>query len=147
VKYAFIKSQYPRHKISRMCDVFGVSSSGYYDWIERPESNHSKDDRRLVTKMSCFHKSSFEIYGSPRLHKDLVEDGEIVGVNRVARLMREAGIQSKMAKRFVITTDSRKTTEPAPDRLQRHFKVSRENEVGCLIPPLYGPERDGCIWP
>ena len=57
------------------------------------------------------------------IHQDLVDAGEQVGVNRVARLMSKHSIQSKMAKKFVITTDPKNTLQPATDRLKRHFDL------------------------
>lgn len=53
----------------------------------------------------------------------------MVSRQRVARLMREQGIQSKMAKRFVITTNSKSTTGPAPDRLERRFRTEEKNQA------------------
>ena len=52
-----------------------------------------------------------------------------VGVNRVARLMKQHGVQSKMAKKFVITTDSKHTQQPAPDRLKRQFTVEAPDQA------------------
>lgn len=121
MKYAFIRTQCQTHKISRMCEVLGVSTSGYYDWRDRPESNRAKENRQLRSKIEIFHKVSRGIYGSPRIYRDLVESGETVGINRVERLMKEHGIQSKMARKFVITTDSKRTMQPAPDLLKRRF--------------------------
>jgi putative transposase len=112
-----------------MCDVLSVSSSGYYDWADRPESARDKENRQLTLKIRCFHQVSRRIYGSPRIHRDLLAAEETVGVNRVARLMKQAGIQSKMAKKFVLTTDSKNTMQPAPDRLQREFNPKRENQA------------------
>jgi len=43
--------------------------------------------------------------------------------------MQSAGIQSKMAKRFVITTNSKNTLAPAPDRLKRLFRTSKPNQA------------------
>lgn len=43
--------------------------------------------------------------------------------------MSRAGIESKMTKRFVITTHSRNTLAPAPDHLQRGFRVDRQNKA------------------
>ena len=109
MKYAFIREQRVYHSLNTLCSVIGVSTSGYYDWIDRPISQTSKDNSRLITKIRCFHKASHLIYGSPRIHKDLVDDDENVSRPRVARLMRAKGIQSKVAKRFVITTNSKNT--------------------------------------
>lgn len=129
MKYAFIREHRQSHKVSRLCEVLEVSTSGYYDWLIRPESPRTKENRRLVTKIRCFHQASREIYGSPRIHQDLVESGERIGVNRVARLMRSEGIQSKVAKKFVITTNSKNTLQPAPDYLQRDFKREAIDEA------------------
>ena len=129
MKYAFIQSNTEHFKVTRMCEVLCVSGSGYYDWLQRPESSRSQSNRRLLTKIRCFHQSSRRIYGSPRIHRDLLASGEDVGVKRVARLMKDAKIQSKMAKKFVITTDSKNTMKPAPDKLQRNFKLTEKNKA------------------
>ncbi len=75
------------------------------------------------------HRFSRGIYGSPKIHADLVAEGESCSLNRVARLMRAAEIKSKLSRKFVLTTDSRNTMQPAPDLLKRQFKVNRPNKV------------------
>lgn len=59
----------------------------------------------------------------------MLEAGEACGVNRVARLMRVADIQSKMARKFVVTTDSKNTMQPAPDLIKRQFKADDQNKA------------------
>jgi putative transposase len=145
VKYAFIHSHRQQFKIIRMCDVLDVSSSGYYDWIDRPESARTMENRRLTMKIRCFHQASKRIYGSPRIHQDLLEVNEAVGVNRVARLMSKAGIQSKMAKKFVITTDSKNTMQPAPDLLQRNFNPVRKDQAW-VSDTTFIPTRQGWLY-
>ena len=145
MKYAFIQSHSKQFKISRMCDVLEVSSSGYYDWSDRPESERSRDNRRLTMKIRCFHQASKRIYGSPRIHKDLLEVNEAVGVNRVARLMSRAGIQSKMAKKFVITTDSKNTMQPAPDLLRRNFDLVQKDQAW-VSDTTFIPTRQGWLY-
>jgi putative transposase len=58
-----------------------------------------------------------------------MDDGETCGVNRVARLMKVADIKSKMARKFVITTDSKNTMQPAPDLLKRQFTVDKPDKA------------------
>ena len=106
-----------------MCEVLLVSASGFYDWIDRPESPRSIESSRLSDKIASIHKRSRRIYGSPKIHKELIEDNERCSVNRVARLMRKADIQSKLARKFVITTNSKNTMKAAPDLLQRQFST------------------------
>lgn len=129
MKYAFIKAHRKEHKITRMCEVLEVSPGGFYDWLDRPESNRLRKNRQLTTKISHYHRRSRGIYGSPKIHEDLLDEGEACGVNRVARLMKSAGIQSKMARKFVVTTDSKNTMQPAADLLQRRFTVDGHDKA------------------
>lgn len=129
MRYAFIRENRSAHSLSILCDVLGVSSSGYYDWLDRPMSETAKKNQQLTTKIQCFHKASNDIYGAPRIQRDLNEDGEHVSRQRVGRLMKRAGIQSKVVKKFIVTTDSKATTKPAPDRLRRHFARPASNQA------------------
>ena len=129
MKYAFIKKQRHKHALTHLCSVLSVSTSGYYDWLGRAASATQQSNNGLLTKIRCFHQSSRQTYGSPRIHKDLIASGESISVNRVAKLMRGAGIQAKMAKRFVITTNSKNTLAPAPDRLKREFRTIKPNHA------------------
>ncbi len=106
MKYAFVREQRPNHLLEILCSTLSVSTSGYYDWLGRPTSKKTQDNSRLVTKIRCFHKASYSIYDTLRIHKDLMDDGENISRQCVTRLMKMHGIQSKMAKKFVITTHS-----------------------------------------
>lgn len=111
-----------------MCRVLEVSRSGYYGWLGRPESLRAKRHRDLLVKIRRAHIASRKIYGSPRIHGELVGQGERVGKNTVASLMRKADIQSKVHKRFVVTTDSRRTKRPAENMLGGIFTSERPNQ-------------------
>ncbi|WP_026362668.1 IS3 family transposase [Cycloclasticus pugetii] len=128
MRYAFIQSQQHKHPLNRLCSTLNVSTSGYYDWLDRPVSKTQRTNQRLLTKIRCFHQSSRQTYGSPRVHQDLLAAGEHVSVNRVARLMKSAGIQSKMTKRYIVTTNSKNTLSPASDRLKRNFFTVKPNQ-------------------
>ncbi|MDZ7803158.1 IS3 family transposase [Thiohalophilus sp.] len=145
MKYAFIREQAARYTVSRLCQILDVSASGYYDWRDRPESTRAKQNRALLSKITVFHRASRGIYGSPRIHRDLLESGEQVGENRVARLMRDNDIQSRMARKFVITTDSKNTLKPAPDRLQRQFNVV-EPDKAWVSDTTFIPTRQGWLY-
>ncbi len=145
MKYAFIQSQSHAHSVHRMCKVLGISSSGYYDWRSRPESNRALENRLLISSIKHFHKASRGTYGSPRIHQDLLASDKTVGVNRVARLMRLVGIQSKMAKRFVITTNSKNTLKAAPDHLKRRFNTIEQNQAW-VSDTTFIPTRQGWLY-
>ena len=129
MKYTFIQEQRQHHTATALCSALNVSMSGYYDWVDRPLSSTARANQALVTKIRCYHKASRSTYGSPRIHKDLESEGERVSRQRVARLMRSERIQSKMAKRFVITTNSKNTKSPAPDLLKRNFRATGRNQA------------------
>jgi len=98
VKYAFIREHRRHYPLTRLCDMLEVSASGYHDWLERPASNRRQENKRLTTKIAYYHRQSREIYGSPKIHIDLVKAGEAISVNRIARLMKAANIQSKVER-------------------------------------------------
>jgi transposase InsO family protein len=106
-----------------MCTLLKVSRSGYYAWLERPESRRSLENRTLEDKIRVFHAASHGIYGSPKIHRDLIDDGVRCGKNRVARIMREAGIRSRAKKKFKATTNSRHNLPVAPNLLNQDFTV------------------------
>lgn len=131
--------------MTRLFEVLEVSGSGYYDWLERPESTRSRENRRLTDKIRYFHHRSRSIYGSPKIHEDLTGAGEVCSVNRVARLMKVADIQSRLARKFVITTNSKNTLQPAPDLLQRNFTVAECNRAW-VSDTTFIPTREGWLY-
>ena len=113
-----------------MCKTLMVSRSGFYAWLDRDESDRSRENHRLLTLIRGIFDESREIYGAPRVHRTLVRRGEVCGPNRVARLMRKAGLRSKTKRRFRLkTTDSNHRYPIAPDRVERDFQASAANQV------------------
>lgn len=127
MKYRAIYGARTRYCVRMMCRALSVSRSGYYDWVDRPQSARSTRHDALTQKIRFSHWASRQNYGSPRIHSDLKESGERVGENTVALLMQRAGIVPKTVRKFRVTTDSRKTV-PAPNRLDQRFTAARPNE-------------------
>lgn len=84
--------------IERMASVFNVTRSGYYAYVKRGKSDRSNEDQILLEVIEKSHKESRGRYGSPSIHGDLKDLGYKVGRKRVARIMREHGIQSTRVK-------------------------------------------------
>ncbi len=115
--------------VSLMCRSLGVSTSGFYAWASRSESNRSKENKMLVTQIQSVHTVSRRTYGSPRVHAELQEQGFGVGRNRVARLMRENGIRARGKRRYKNTTDSDHDRRIAPNVLNRKFQVNAPDKA------------------
>ena len=110
-----------------MCRVLEVSESGYYAWRSRPESQRSRENRKLVVHIKAVHHESDATYGSPRIQRELADQGIACSENRVARLMRLEGVQAKQARRFKATTDSKHSLPVAENLLARQFEPVQPN--------------------
>jgi putative transposase len=112
-----------------MCRLLKVSKAGYYAWRERPSSERSRSDERLLTKVKMIHRTSRETYGSPRVHAQLRREGTRVGKKRVARLMKAAGVLVRIRRRFRVTTTSQHEHPIAPNVLKRRFGIAQVGAV------------------
>lgn len=91
VKYEFIEAHQDEHTVVKMCEVLGVSTSGYYKWKERQtqeETEKEKKRNELKRKISKSFHESLGTYGSPRVHDDLIDWGYNVFQKTVARYMQ-----------------------------------------------------------
>jgi transposase InsO family protein len=129
MKYRFISDHRGTFKVGRMCTLLNVSRAGYYAWCKRPESRRSRENRALEAKIRVLHAASHGIYGSPKIHRDLVEDGIACGKNRVARIMRKANLRSRTKKKFKATTDSRHNLPVAGNLLNQNFTAQAPDSV------------------
>jgi putative transposase len=104
-----------------MCRVLGVSPSGYYAWRKRPLSARARTNVELAAHIEAIHRLSRGTYGAPRIHAELAARGHRAGHNRVARLMRRAGVQGVSRRKPCRTTVRDATARPAPDLVDRQF--------------------------
>ena len=132
------------YTVTRLCSVMQVSRRGYYDWLNRPASARELSNQRLLVEIKRVFYANREVYGAPRIYRTLVEAGHACGLNRVARLMQQAGVVPKTVKKFRVTTDSRKSHRPAPNLLARDFSANRPNEKW-VADVTYVPTREGWL--
>ena len=124
MRYRFIDAEKASYPIRLLCRCLAVSRSGYYAWRDRPPSVRSREDAQLKVKIAAYHAASRRSYGSPRIHRDLREEGDRVSRKRVARLMRELEIEGIRKRAFRVTTDSNHRFPVAPNVLMRDFEVN-----------------------
>lgn len=128
MKYRFMDRYGSGFEVKKMSEVLGVNRSGYYAYQERGQSVRAKENERLRTLIRMIWSRSRELYGSPRITIELRAQGLRCGKNRVARLMREAGIRSQTKKAFKVTTKPGGLTE-AEDLVQRCFQADEPGKV------------------
>jgi putative transposase len=129
VKYAFIQTHQTVFSVSRMCRVFEVSRSGFYEWLSRPESARKQADRQLEAEIKQAFENSRENYGTRRIQQTLRDQGRPVSRARIGRLMRQQGLRCKTRRRFRATTNSNHHLPVAPNHLGRQFQVAQPDRV------------------
>ena len=128
MKFAFVEAERANAPVDLLCKVLGVSRSGFYASLKRPESAHAREDRRLRVLCKEAHERSRRNYGSPRVHKALEKQGVLVSRKRVVRLMQAEGIAGKRRRRWTRTTDSQPGVVAAPNILNRDFTPDAPNK-------------------
>lgn len=129
MSYQIIETNREVGSVERLCAALGVSVSGYYAWRSRRPSQHQQTDALLLKAIRVAHQAGRGLYGSPRIHAALHQQGLCCSRKRVARLMRQHGIHSRRRpKRRVRTTDSRHNRPVAPNLLKRDFSAEAPNE-------------------
>jgi transposase InsO family protein len=128
VRFRWIGGQRGHYPLSALCGALGVTRAGYYAWRTRRQSPPGPRRRRraeLVERIRAAHEASRCTYGSPRVCHELRAQGVSVCENTVAKLMRHAGIRSKVRRRFrVRTTDAGHEHPVAPNVLNRDFAAA-----------------------
>ena len=116
------------YQVSVLCETLGVSLSGYYGWKKRPMSQHQREDNQLAEHIYAVYHACRQVYGSPRIHAELRDQGIPCSRKRVARLMRERGLTACRRHHRTTTTHSEPGARFAPNVLDQDFTASRPNE-------------------
>jgi transposase InsO family protein len=120
------------HAILLLCANLDVSPSGYYDWQRRRRTPGPRalQNQTLVRQIAGIHIQSRQTYGSPRIVEALRKQGARHGRNRIARLMREAGLCGRQKGRYrVQTTDSNHDQPIAPNLMAQAPAAAAPNQI------------------
>jgi putative transposase len=146
VRFAWIEEHRATWPVAVQCDVLDVSRSGFYGWRKRPPSEQSQRQELLRVEIRAIHEEKRkDVYGSPRIHRELAARGRRCNVKTVARIMKEQGIRAKMARKFKVTTDSKHDRPVAPNVLDRAFEQTGANQAW-VSDITYIPTREGWLY-
>ncbi len=127
---AFIDQVRARYGVEPVCRTLGVSASAYYQRAGGECSERSLEDERLLARIRTVHKENFECYGYPRVWHELQRQGERVGRDRVARLMRQEGIRgAKRRGKPWRTTITDPAAQKRPDLVNRDFTATAPDRL------------------
>ena len=129
MKYPRIRDHLGAYPTRCMCSALSVSERGFRSWHRRPDSKRLQKDRRLLIDVRSSFERSERTYGSPRILKDLREQGERTSKKRIARIMQEHGITAIQRRRFKVTTQSSHNLPVHQNLLAREFAVEQPNKV------------------
>ena len=146
MKFAFIRDQLSAYPVKVSCRVLEVSRAGYYAWRDRPASPRQVRHQVLSARITVVHQENRCVYGSPRICRVLVSDGEQVCENTVAKVMRELRLRAKGKRKFVPqTTDSRHGHRVARNLLDRQFTAQKPN-AKWVVDITYIPTDEGWLY-
>ena len=144
--YRFIDEHQDQWPVRLLCEALEVSPAGYYAWRGRPASARQRRRDALLVEVRAVHAEAKARYGSPRVHAELAARGRDCCVNTIAKVMREAGIAAKTARKFrCTTTDSGHDLPVAENLLDRKFNPSEANEAW-VADITYIPTREGWLY-
>lgn len=107
-----------------------VSRAGYYAWQSEAESKRSQQDRELMPLIRDIFWQHKRRYGARRIAVELQARGHACGVDRVAKLLKNQGLQAIQPQSFKPqTTDSRHSLGYSPNLLQRSSPPMQLNRV------------------
>ncbi len=147
MKYAWIKDHRDEFPIRAMCEVIGVSRSAFHHWMRCPTRVRQQRREKLIHEIRSIREERFmDVYGSPRMTKELNGRGVSVCENTVARVMNEADLPAKTASRFIpCTTESNHDHPIASNKLDRDFDASAPNQKW-LSDITYIPTDEGWLY-
>lgn len=128
MRFRFIAAEQAHHSLSLLCRCLRVTRGGFYAWRRRSPSTRAQRDRRLKVLVHASFEASKHRYGSPRIHRDLLEQHVRVSRKRVIRLMQEEGLKARVRKRFTCTTMSDHDQPVAANFLDRQFTADAPNQ-------------------
>lgn len=124
-----IRSGADRVDVRRLCRLLEVSPSGYYQWRRHKLGPRARANHRLLKKVRQLFEQNRQTYGSPRITRLLQRSQISCSENRIAKLMRQAGLKARIKRPFrPRTTNSRHPYGIAPNRLKT-LTPTRINQV------------------
>ena len=126
------KAQLPekrRVSVSGILKYLGVSRSGYHAWLNRSPSLRQSKKMRIMAEIKNIHKESRQIYGAPKITKELHKKGTKIAEKTVGNYMREMGLKAHWVKPYTKTTINPDFRDTLKNILNEQFNPVEPNAV------------------
>ena len=133
---------------TELCRAFGVSRSGLYDHVLKPQGSRRLYDKALAKRLKPIFRQSRHTYGARRMQRQLHRHGVRCGRKRLVRLMGQLGLRPVQKRRSRPRTTQSLHREPiAPNRLkQLPLPPSAPNQVWCADITYLPSQEDGWLY-
>ena len=132
--------------IRAVTKILGVSRSGFRCWLNRKPSNTKKRKNKIKEEIKEIHKESHEIYGAPKITRELRKEGHTVSEKTVGNYMREMNIKAHYIKPWTRTTVSRDFSHKLRNILKRNFNPSSPDAAWCTDITYIWTVDDGFVY-
>jgi putative transposase len=133
-------------RITKMARVFKVSPSGYHAWKKRGENKWKREDKILLEIIKAAFAKSRGVYGSRKIKRELKrKHGLTVSRSRVARLMNQGSLVSRVRKKYKATTNSKHNLPVAENILNRDF-IANQPKQKLVSDITYIPTDEGWLY-
>lgn len=121
--------------IRGMLKYLQVSRSGYNDWKKRKErreqTKQAKKKQEVIERVKELHEESHQIYGAPKITKQLETEGIKISERTVGKYMKEVGIKAHYSRPWTPTTIHSNFSKEMKNVLNREFNPSHPDAVWC----------------
>lgn len=129
MKFGFVAKHRGAWPVGMMCGALGVSRSGFYAWLVRPQSRRNLSNEAISQQVRQSFLDSDRTYGARRVWRDVLEAGHPCGLHRVERLMRTQALRARPRRRSLpVDRGERSSAAVAPNLLDRQFQAAAPNQ-------------------
>jgi putative transposase len=129
VKFGFVAKHRGTWPVRWLTEALGVSRTGFYAWLTRPQSERSRTDAVLGAEVRASFVLSDRTYGARRVLTDVLAAGHACGLHRVERLMKAQALRARPRRRALpLDLGERSVHTLAPNVLAREFTATAPNK-------------------
>jgi putative transposase len=133
VRYAFVAEHRGQFSVRAMCRCLRLQPSGFYAWLKTPLSERAREYERQTELFWKAWGESSKVYGYRKLHDDLLDQGESICPNRVARLMSLADIKAQIGYKRRPGKYGGKPSVVVSNTLDRQFDVAAPDRARLTV--------------